>query len=188
MVKIAVIFSFASKLVLILFVMKQPTITAKTISLFLAGAILLASCASTTMIQSNPSGAKVYLNGENVGITPFRHTDTRILGSTTTVKLEKDGYNSFNTSFSRDEEVDAGAIVGGFLLLFPFLWTMKYKPIHEYELVPLAPAEHPVIQPNSPPKAKVERLRELKQLLDDKVITQEEFEKEKKKILNEDEK
>ena len=67
--------------------MKQPTITAKTISLFLAGAILLASCASTTMIQSNPSGAKVYLNGENVGITPFRHTDTRILGSTTTVKL-----------------------------------------------------------------------------------------------------
>jgi len=34
-------------------------------------------------------------------------------------------------------------------------------------------------------KSKADRLRELKQLLDDKIITQEEFEKEKKKILDE---
>lgn len=41
------------------------------------------------MIQSNPSGAKLYLNGENVGETPYSHTDTKIAGSTTTVQLEK---------------------------------------------------------------------------------------------------
>jgi len=42
--------------------MKKQTITTKTVSLVLAGTILLSSCASTTMIQSTPSGAKVYLN------------------------------------------------------------------------------------------------------------------------------
>jgi hypothetical protein len=171
--------------------MKQPSIAAKSISFLLIGSILLASCASTTMIQSKPSGATVYLNGENVGTTPYRHTDTRILGSTTTVKLEKDGYNPLNTSFARDEEVDAGAIVGGFILFFPFLWTMKYKPIHEYELVPLSGNEQPAAQPNPQPtalKSKADRLRELKQLLDEKIITQDEFDKEKKKILDEVEK
>ena len=73
--------------------MKKQTMTTKTISLLLAGSVLLTSCASTTMIKSNPSGAKVYLNGEPFGTTPYNHRYTKIVGSTTTVKLEKDGYD-----------------------------------------------------------------------------------------------
>lgn len=42
-------------------------------------------------------------------------------------------------------------------------------------------------QNNSNTKSKADRLRELKQLLDDKILTQEEFENEKKKILEEKE-
>jgi len=170
--------------------MKNQTKTKKTISLLLAGSILLTSCASTTMIQSNPSGAKVYLNGEPVGTTPYTHRDTKIIGSTTIVKLKKEGYESLNTSFSRNEEVDVGAIIGGIFVLVPFLWTMKYKPTHTYELTPNSSS----VQPNTTTsplqnqtKSKADRLRELKQLLDEKVITQEEYEKEKKKILEEDE-
>jgi len=45
-----------------------------------------------------------------------------------------EGYEDFLGSFSRDEEVDVGAIIGGIFFLFPFLWTMKYKPFHTYEL------------------------------------------------------
>lgn len=165
--------------------------TTKTISLLLAGSILLTSCASTTMIQSNPGGAKLYLNGEPVGTTPYTHQDTKIVGSTTTVKLEKEGYETLNTSFSRDEEVDAGAIVGGILVLVPFLWTMKYKPTHTYELKPI-PGNEQLRTETQPQqnqiKSKADRLRELKQLLDEKVITQAEYEKEKKKILEEDDK
>ena len=172
----------------------------KSVSLLLAASVLLSSCASTTLIQSTPSGAVVYLNGENVGVTPYQHTDTKIVGSTTTVRLEKEGYEEFNTSFSRDEEVDAGAIVGGFLVLIPFLWAMKYKPTHSYELKPATPIQapvqtQPVVEPQTKiqtpatePRSKAERLRELKALLDEKIITQEEFEKEKKKILEEEEK
>jgi hypothetical protein len=162
----------------------------RTISLLLAGSVLFTSCASTTTIQSNPSGAKVYLNGEPVGTTPYTHQDTKIAGSTTTVKLEKEGYEPFNTSFSRNEEADVGAIIGGILVWVPFLWTMKYKPIHTYELTPSSGNEQPKIKTNlqqNQTESKADRLRELKQLLDEKVITQEEYEKEKKKILEADE-
>ena len=99
----------------------------KPIALFLASAILFASCASTTLIQSNPSDAKLYLNGEYVGKTPYAHRDTKIVGSTTFIKLEKEGYNPLNASFSRGEELDVGALIGGIFVLVPFLWIMKYK-------------------------------------------------------------
>ena len=167
--------------------------TTKTISLMLSGSILLTSCASTTMIQSNPSGAKVYLNGEPVGSTPYTHRDMKIVGSTTTVKLEKDGYEPLNSSFSKDEEADIGAIIGGCFVLVPFLWTMKYKPTHTYELIPSSGNQQPINktqqqQNQGDAKSKADRLRELKKLLDEKVLTQDEYEKEKKKILAEDEK
>jgi hypothetical protein len=170
---------------------KKQTTTIKTISIILASAILLSSCASTTMIQSNPTGAKVYLNGESVGTTPYTHSDTKIIGSTTTVQLEKDGYEPFNTSFSRNEEVDVGAIIGGIFVLVPFLWTMKYKPFHSYELVPATVNQQTInktLQPQNQAitKSKADKLRELKQLLDDKILTLEEYEKEKAKILAEE--
>ncbi len=163
----------------------------RTISLVLAGSILWTSCVSTTVIQSNPSGAKVYLNGEPVGTTPYAHQDTKIVGSTTTVKLEKEGYEPLNTAFSRNEEADIGAIIGGVFVWVPFLWTMKYKPTHTYELTPSSGNEQPKIRTNNLQQnyaeSKADRLRDLKKLLDEKVITQEEYEKEKKKILEEDE-
>ena len=164
----------------------KKTITLKMASIIFAGTVLLSSCASTTMIRSTPSGAKVYLDGEIVGKTPYSHTDTKIVGSTTSVRLEKEGYETLNTSFSRNEEADVGAIIGGLFVWVPFLWTMKYKPTHTYELSPLTDKQPNISsEKKKTTRSKVDRLRELKQLLDEKIITQEEFEKEKKKILDE---
>jgi len=171
--------------------MKKPTIVTQTVLLLLAVAILWTSCASTTMIQSTPSGAKVYINGEPVGTTPYPYTDTKIVGTTTVLKLKKDGYDPLNTSFARDEEVDIGAIICGFICFFPFLWTMKYKPSHTYELVPSFVYDQQIIktQPmQEKAKTKADRLRELKQLYEEKLITQEDYDKEKTKILEELEK
>lgn len=92
--------------------------TTRVAPLALAALILLESCASSTTIQSNPTGAKLYLNSSYVGTTPYRHTDTKIVGTTTYVRLEKEGYEPLNTSFSRDEQADAGAIVGGISCCF----------------------------------------------------------------------
>jgi len=121
--------------------MKKQAMVFRAIALVLAVSVLFSGCASTTMIHSNPDGAKVYLNEELAGTTPYAHSDKRIVGSTTRVRLEKEGYVTLYNSFSRNEEVDAGAIIGGILLFVPYLWTMKYKPAHTYELVPLAEDE-----------------------------------------------
>lgn len=160
-----------------------------TIVLFLTG------CVSSTLIQSNPSGAKVFVNGEHVGYTPYWYSDTKVLGSITNIDLVKDGYEPIYTSIQRNEQVDVGAVIGGFCLGFPFLWTLNYYPTHSYELAPL------ISQPNqkapenlnsqSVPtqtqpaqiSTKSQRLRELKQLLDEKLINNDDFEKQKQKIL-----
>ncbi len=101
--------------------------------------MFLTSCASTTMLQSTPPGAKLYLNGEMVGTTPYNYSDTKIIGASTQVRLVAPGFKEYNGMLQRNEEVSVGAIIGGIFLLFPFLWTMKYKPVHNYELTPLDP-------------------------------------------------
>ncbi|WP_418801987.1 PEGA domain-containing protein [Porphyromonas sp.] len=116
----------------------KKLLTTLTGLLLVVGFILsTSSCASTTIINSNPQGAKVYMNQSFVGTTPYTHTDTKIVGSTTSVKLTKEGYEDFNTVLSRNEQVDAGAIVGGVFALIPFLWAMGYNPVHTYELTPV---------------------------------------------------
>jgi hypothetical protein len=107
------------------------------IGIILCGAILFSSCASTTLMQSIPTGAKLYMDGEPVGTTPYAHTDTKIVGSTTPFRMVLDGYQDYNGMLKRNEEANVGAIIGGVFLLFPFLWTMDYKPSHTYELIPV---------------------------------------------------
>ncbi len=168
--------------------MKKQSMSTKLISIILVASVVLTSCASTTMIQSIPTGAKLYLNSEPVGTTPYTHEDTKIIGSTTTVRLEMEGYEPLHTSFSRDEEADVGAIIGGFFVLIPFLWAMKYKPTHTYELTPISDIGSPSIQTPSEEdqnKSQADKLREFKKLLDEKVITQEDYDKVKQKILEE---
>lgn len=129
-------FKFAGLFILNQFNMRKKSIFMKSAAILLAVTVLFASCSSTTLIQSDPSGAKVYMNGEYKGVTPYSYSDTKIVASSTDVRLEKEGYETLHTVLSRDERVDVGAIVGGVFFLFPFLWTMKYNPTHTYELRP----------------------------------------------------
>jgi len=141
------------------------------------------------MIQSQPSGANVFMNGSLVGTTPYTHTDTKIVGSCTTVRLEKEGYEPVNTSLCRNEQVDAGAIVGGLFVLVPFLWTMKYNDQHTYVLPEMEDEFESTTSKSEKSstitKSKSERLREIKKLWDEGILTKEEYEKEKGKILAE---
>ena len=68
-----------------------------------------------------------------------------------------------------------GAIIGGLFVWLPFLWTMKYKPTHTYEMIPLAV--------ENVSTTKVQKLLELKELFDKKLITKEEYEKQKERVL-----
>ena len=105
----------------------------KTSVLIISVSILLSSCASTTLINSSPSGANLYINEEAVGVTPYSMTDTKIVGSCSSIRIEKEGYQDFYTTICRTEEVDGGAIVGDFFFWPAWLWAMKYKPSHFYK-------------------------------------------------------
>lgn len=125
------------------------------------------------------------MDEEFVGSTPYLHKDTKIVGSTSALRLEKEGYTPFLASLTRNEEVDVGALIGGLFVTIPFLWIMKYKPSRTYELQPTTGNLSAPPRAQAPQKSKAERLRELKQIFDERIITAEEYEKEKKKILEE---
>ncbi|MGM0934624.1 MAG: PEGA domain-containing protein [Bacteroidota bacterium] len=102
----------------------------------LSTVLLFSSCASSTIIDSSPSNATIYVNGEKVGNTPYKHKDTKIVGSINQVRLEKEGYKTYNTTFSKNEEIAVGPLIGGLFVLVPYLWIMKYKNARVYDLIP----------------------------------------------------
>ena len=160
----------------------------KVISVFLSALVLFASCSSSTMIQTNPNGAKIYMNGEFIGTTPHQHRDMKISTATNNLVLKKEGYETLRTSFSKDEEVNIGAVIGGLFFWFPFLWTMGYKSTHNYEMVPVSGSDNKQeVRTNETKEtsSKAERLKELKQLLEDNLITESDYEKKKEVILSE---
>lgn len=116
--------------------MKKLTPKILTGALTIVLVVFAIGCTSLTVINSSPEGAKVFVDEQAVGLTPFTYSDTKIIGSSTYIRLEKEGYKTLNTVMVRNEEVDAGAIIGGFFFWPAWLWFMKYKPVHFYELVP----------------------------------------------------
>jgi PEGA domain len=106
-----------------------PVICAITLCAF-------AGCASSTVLQSQPPGARVTINGATVGNTPYTLTDTKIVGSTTPIHLELPGYQPLDVAISRSEELDVLPLIAGIFLLIPLLWVMKYQANHVYQLQP----------------------------------------------------
>lgn len=148
--------------------------------------VLFPSCESITMIQSVPEGAKVYMDGQMVGTTPHLHKDEKFVFSKTSFRLEKEGYESYRFTLNRNEEPEVGAIVGGFFTGgITWLWSLGYTPERTFELIPAGPAS-PDKRPNNI-QGMAEKLRVLKELYDEGILTQQEYEQRKKKILEEHE-
>jgi hypothetical protein len=162
-----------------------------SISFLLACSVFLVNCSSTTMIQSDPPRAKLYLDGKLVGQTPYLHRDSRIVGSSMEVKIEKDGYRPLITTIRKNEEANVGAIVAGLFTVVPFLWLLKYKPVHIFELqslTVLGTTSASELQPiQSQLRSKFKKLRKLNKQFQDHKITKDDFLKQKARILDEKE-
>ena len=112
-------------------------------------------CASSTLLQTQPPGARVFLNGMPAGSTPYTLTDSNIVGSITQVHFEYPGYQPLDVVIARNEELDVGPLIAGIFFLVPLLWVMKYRANHTYQLQPAgaygAPPYYPTTTPPPPP-------------------------------------
>ena len=93
----------------------------------------LFGCASTTLIKSDPPGAKLYLDGQPQGDTPYLYSDQAVAGTVRTVTLRKEGYKEF-TGTIRREKLFVPALIGGIFLLIPFIWILEYPPQYHFEI------------------------------------------------------
>ena len=97
--------------------------------------VSICGCCNKTMIKSTPPGATVYIDGENVGKTPYEYSDMKIgYGGEFTLWLKHPGYKDFVIVIHKDEEWStAGCIFGSFLIV-PLLWARGYKPERTFVL------------------------------------------------------
>jgi hypothetical protein len=93
----------------------------------------LVGCASTTLIKSNPPGAKLQVDGQVVGETPHFYTDKAAAGTVKTVTLKKQGYKDFN-GYIEQEKLSVPALIGGIFLLVPFVWILEYPSRYSFRM------------------------------------------------------
>ena len=101
-----------------------------TAFVFLPGCL---GCASSTVIKSIPSGAKLYIDGQVKGETPYTYTDRSIAGTWRNLTLKKEGYKDLSGHIKRDE-LSVLALIGGIFLVVPFLWVFEYQPEYTFEM------------------------------------------------------
>ncbi len=95
--------------------------------------ILLSGCAIPTVIKSQPEGATVYIGNTKMGKTPLTYSDTEILLTQKNVRLELDGYKSFNSVIIKDK-LKIGPLVGACFAGIPGLWALGYAEEYNFEL------------------------------------------------------
>ncbi|MEM7681460.1 MAG: PEGA domain-containing protein [Planctomycetota bacterium] len=80
-------------------------------------ALSLGGCTHSVYLNSKPQGATVYLDGEQVGTTPYQHVDRGAGPTDYQVKLIKRGYETLRDDFGR-----------GFMGSYPEQITFELKP------------------------------------------------------------
>ncbi len=151
--------------------------------------VLFSACMSTTRIESIPSNAKLYINGEFVGNTPFTYSDKKISGSTQEIKLIKDGYEPYLDEFSRNQKLEPKALYFG-IFLVPLFWLKEYDEVQTFDL---NTAGKKIAEPqillertaDTGEPTQEDRLRDLQFRYDNKFIDKKTYDREKKRILEE---
>lgn len=93
------------------------------IALFAVAAIFLASCHRSVLIDSEPTGALVRVNGVPRGTTPIRTNLEYTAFTNFEVTLEKEGYRPATARLPM--ELNPGALICGVMCLPVLLWVQQ---------------------------------------------------------------
>lgn len=94
--------------------------------------ISLVGCSTMVTIQSDPSGADVFINNRKMGKTPYVAKLDDFIATNHQITLKKDGFEDFNGVLAKEAKV--GAIIGGIFFLIPFLWCYGPSPYQQFAL------------------------------------------------------
>lgn len=150
--------------------------------------IILFGCASSTVIKTMPSGAKVKKGGEIIGTTPYEFWDRETSDYTATYALLKQGYKDKEVTIKKNvlyvHRIFVPPIIG-------LPWLYGYNPSYFYELEKSGEQTAKQIsfgtqpQPkNSDPSEYSQKLRELNNMKNEGLITDEEYQQKRQQIID----
>jgi uncharacterized protein YceK len=155
--------------------------------------IILAGCASTTYIKTIPSGAKVYENGTLKGFTPHMHWDRESGKASRTFTLQKEGYKDKVITIKKTD-FNPFRLIGPPILALP--WVHDYPAEYIYELEKSEQLTSKETLRNdtnidtsdkqkTPDSTRYnEMLRELRDLKNEGLLTDEEYKRKRQEIID----
>jgi hypothetical protein len=142
---------------------------------------LLSGCAQGIRFRSDPAGARISINGEFAGITPAQYEiPEHGMPMELRYRVERGGYLPQEGNLR--PTLAPGRLVGAIFTLgivYAFRNPYAYKQAYDFALEPLSTPDV-----RSDPLRVDERLRRLQSLLDQGLITQEEYQRQRLAILN----
>ena len=121
-------------------IIRKFMFTKKTSTLFviISALITLNSCVSSTrvVINSKPSNADVYEDGQYVGKTPVSLNISNLVWNSPDITISKDGYTSMPVTLQKEEKI-TNLVIGYFINIFAFLWCYGPKENQNFVLTPL---------------------------------------------------
>ena len=171
----------------------------KALNISILGLLVISTSCATVFtgtkqkvaIDSNPQGAEIIINGQQMGVTPAtikvdRELDALLYGGKE-IQFELAGYKNYG--YILDARLNTVSIINFFN---PVFWAIdiasgavtKYDDYYNFRLMPIEGTTASPYTTNN--MGKYEKLVQLKKLLEEGVITQKEFDREKAKILEEE--
>ena len=95
--------------------------------------IVLFGCSTLVRVESEPSGADVYINEQYIGETPAEKRLSDFVGNDYHIRLELEGHQEIRAKLEKEVKADT-LIIGLFLLWVPLLWVYGPEEYHYYKL------------------------------------------------------
>lgn len=120
-------------------------------SLLLIVVAFAAGCASTTVINTQPPGAMVIMDGATWGQTPYAFTETVSVFTKHVVTLHRDGFQDLTAVIAADQW-QTGKVVLSILCFWPGLFfSTEYAPAYNFTMMPAGPMMMPPPPGGQPP-------------------------------------
>lgn len=108
------------------------------VAVAMAASLLFVGCAQTCRINTNPEGAKIYINGIYIGDSPSAVYKYRSgLPETYIVEIRKEGYKPLvNATIDRTLRADASLLLL-LLVIVPYFFSARLEDQYLFQLEPL---------------------------------------------------